>query len=62
MRALQKKSYLETKLQLLDHTLTTLEQQREAIENAEINKAILDSVKSASKILMKPKKKLYVPF
>lgn len=62
MRALQKKSYLEKKLQLLDHTLTTLEQQRDAIENAEINKAVLDSIKAASKVLKKPKVKLYVPF
>lgn len=62
IRALHKKSYLETKLQLLDKTLTTLEQQRDAIENAEINKAVLDSVKCAGETLKKAKKKLYVPY
>ena len=51
LNALKKKKRYEKQLQQIDGTLTTIEQQREALEGANTNVAVLQSMKGAAKAL-----------
>merc|ERR1712113_462607 len=53
LNALKKKKRYEKQLQQIDGTLTTLEQQREALEGANTNTAVLQTMSEASKSLKK---------
>lgn len=60
MQALKKKKRLEKNLQQIDGTLTTIELQREALEGANTNTAVLESMKNAAQALKQAHKNLYV--
>ncbi len=49
MQALKRKKRYETQLTQLDGTLTTLEYQREVLENASTNAEVLKAMGNASK-------------
>ncbi|KAJ8977488.1 hypothetical protein NQ317_001771 [Molorchus minor] len=51
LQALKKKKRLEKNLQQIDGTLTTIEMQREALEGANTNTAVLNSMKKAAEAL-----------
>lgn len=51
LQALKKKKRLEKNLQQIDGTLTTIEMQREALEGANTNTAVLNSMKNAADAL-----------
>merc|ERR1719431_1214723 len=51
LNALKKKKRYEKQLQQIDGTLTTIEQQREALEGANTNTAVLQTMKSAADAL-----------
>merc|ERR1711881_525795 len=51
LNALKKKKRYEKQLQQIDGTLTTIEQQREALEGANTNTAVLQTMSSAAKAL-----------
>ena len=51
--ALKRKKRLEGQLQQIDGTLTTIEQQREALEGANTNTAVLTTMGEAAKALKK---------
>jgi len=53
LAALKRKKRYEKQLQQLDGTLTTLEQQREALESANTNTAVLQTMNAAAKALKK---------
>merc|ERR1711977_310088 len=53
LAALKRKKRYEKQLQQLDGTLTTLEQQREALESANTNTAVLRTMNAAAKALKK---------
>jgi len=53
LSALQRKKRYEKQLQQIDGTLTTLEQQREALESANTNTAVLQTMNVAAKALKK---------
>ncbi len=51
MNALRKKKMLEKKLAQIDGTLSTIEFQREALENASTNREVLTNMGYAAKAL-----------
>merc|ERR1712072_1587677 len=51
--ALKRKKRFEKRLQQIDGTLTTIEQQREALESANINTTVLKTMTSGAKALKK---------
>jgi len=51
LQALKKKKRLEKQLQQIDGTLTTIEMQREALEGANTNTAVLNTMSEAAKAL-----------
>ncbi|CAG9863681.1 unnamed protein product [Phyllotreta striolata] len=60
LQALKKKKRLEKTQLQIDGTLTTIEMQREALEGASTNTAVLDSMKNAAEALQKAHKNLNV--
>lgn len=58
LQALKKKKRLEKNLQQIDGTLTTIEMQREALEGANTNTAVLNSMKNAADALKAAHKNL----
>lgn len=60
LQALKKKKRLEKTLQQVDGTLTTLELQKDALEGANTNAAVLISMKDAAAALKNAHKNLYV--
>lgn len=60
LQALKKKKRLEKTQLQIDGTLTTIEMQREALEGASTNTAVLDSMKNAADALKKAHKNLNV--
>lgn len=60
LQALKKKKRLEKNLQQIDGTLTTIEMQREALEGANTNTAVLNSMKNAADALKAAHKNLDV--
>ncbi|CAH1112330.1 unnamed protein product [Psylliodes chrysocephalus] len=60
LQALKKKKRLEKTQLQIDGTLTTIEMQREALEGASTNTAVLDSMKNAADALKKAHKNLDV--
>lgn len=53
LQALKRKKRLERQLQQIDGTLTTLEYQKEALENATTNTAVLQTMGETAKVLKK---------
>lgn len=51
LQALKKKKRYEKQLQQIDGTLTTIEMQREALESANTNTAVLQTMNDAAKAL-----------
>lgn len=51
---------MEKNLQQIDGTLTTIEMQREALEGANTNTAVLESMKNAADALKAAHKNMYV--
>lgn len=51
LQALKKKKRLEKQLQQIDGTLSTIEMQREALESANTNTAVLTTMKNAADAL-----------
>jgi len=60
LAALKKKKRYEAQLEQLQGTLTTIETQREALENANTNAAVLDTMKGAADSLKKTHKDMNV--
>merc|ERR1712168_776841 len=60
LAAIKRKKRFEAQLAQLDGTLTTLEQQREALEGANTNTAVLQTMKAASESLQKAHKGMNV--
>jgi len=60
LQALKRKKRYEQQLEHLHGTLTTIETQREALENANTNSAVLDTMKGASDALKKTHKDMNV--
>ncbi len=56
LQALKRKKRYEQQLEQLQGTLTTIESQREALENANTNAAVLDTMKTAADSLKKTHK------
>ena len=56
LQALKRKKRYEQQLEQLHGTLTTIETQREALENANTNSAVLDTMKNAADALKKSHK------
>ena len=60
LAALKRKKRLEQQLEQLQGTLTTIETQREALENANTNSAVLDTMKGAADSLKKAHKDINI--
>lgn len=60
LQALKRKKRYEQQLEQLQGTLTTIETQREALENANTNTAVLDTMKGAANALKKSHKDMDV--
>lgn len=60
LQALKRKKRYEQQLEQLQGTLTTIETQREALENANTNAAVLETMKGAADSLKKTHKDMYV--
>lgn len=60
LQALKRKKRYEQQLEQLHGTLTTIETQREALENANTNAAVLDTMKGAADALKKTHKDMNV--
>lgn len=60
LQALKRKKRYEQQLEQLQGTLTTIETQREALENANTNAAVLDTMKGAADALKKTHKDMNV--
>ena len=60
MQALKRKKRYEQQLEQLQGTLTTIETQREALENANTNAAVLETMKGAADSLKKTHKDMLV--
>lgn len=58
IQALKRKKRFEQQLQKLDGTLSTIEMQREALEGANTNTAVLNNMKSAADALKAAHKQL----
>lgn len=62
IQALKKKKRYEKQLQQIDGTLSTIEMQREALEGANTNTAVLTTMKNAADALKAAHKHMYVFF
>ena len=62
IQALKKKKRYEKQLQQIDGTLTTIEMQREALEGANTNTAVLNTMSEAAKALKQAHQHMYVEF
>lgn len=60
LQALKRKKRYETQLEQLQGQLTTIEVQREALENANTNQAVLETMKGAADALKKTHKDMNV--
>jgi charged multivesicular body protein 4 len=60
LQALKRKKRYEQQLEQLQGTLTTIETQREALENANTNTAVLDTMKGAADALKKSHKDMNI--
>lgn len=60
LQALKKKKRLEKQLQQIDGTLSTIEMQREALESANTNTAVLTTMKDAADALKAAHKNMFV--
>lgn len=60
IQALKRKKRYEKQLQQIDGTLSTIEMQREALEGANTNTAVLTSMKNAADALKSAHKELSV--
>lgn len=60
IQALKKKKRFEKQLQQIDGTLSTIEMQREALEGANTNTAVLTTMKNAADALKEAHKHMYV--
>ena len=60
LQALKRKKRYEQQLEQLQGTLTTIESQREALENANTNAAVLDTMKGAADALKQTHKDMNV--
>lgn len=60
LQALKRKKRYEQQLEQLQGTLTTIETQREALENANTNSAVLDTMKDAAGALKKSHKDMNI--
>lgn len=60
LQALKRKKRYEQQLEQLQGTLTTIETQREALENANTNAAVLETMKGAADSLKKTHKDMLV--
>lgn len=60
LNALKRKKRLEKQLQQIDGTLSTIEFQREALENAQTNTEVLKNMSYAAKALKAAHQHLYV--
>ena len=58
IQALKRKKKLEKQLNQVDGTLTTIESQREALENAHTNAEVLKNMQYASKALQSAHKEM----
>ena len=61
LSALKRKKRYEKQLQQIDGTLSTIEMQREALEGANTNTAVLQTMGEAAKALKAAHKHMYVP-
>lgn len=62
IQALKRKKRFEKQLQQIDGTLSTIEMQREALEGANTNTAVLTNMKSAADALKAAHQHMYVLF
>lgn len=60
IQALKRKKRFEKQLQQIDGTLATIEMQREALEGANTNTAVLTNMKSAADALKAAHQHMYV--
>lgn len=60
IQALKRKKRYEKQLQQIDGTLSTIEMQREALEGANTNTAVLSNMKTAADALKAAHKNMYV--
>jgi len=60
LAALKRKKRLEKQLQQIDGTLSTIEFQREALENANTNTEVLNTMAIAAKAMKHANKNMYV--
>lgn len=60
LQALKKKKRLEKQLQQIDGTLSTIEMQREALESANTNTAVLTTMKNAADALKAAHQNMFV--
>lgn len=60
IQALKRKKRYEKQLQQIDGTLSTIEMQREALEGANTNTAVLQTMKSAADALKSAHQHMYV--
>lgn len=60
IQALKRKKRFEKQLQQIDGTLSTIEMQREALEGANTNTAVLTNMKSAADALKAAHQHMYV--
>lgn len=60
IQALKRKKRYEKQLQQIDGTLSTIEMQREALEGANTNTAVLTTMKNAADALKAAHKHMYV--
>lgn len=61
IQALKRKKKYEKQLQQIDGTLSTIEMQREALESANTNTAVLTTMKNAADALKAAHNNMYVP-
>lgn len=62
IQALKRKKRYEKQLQQIDGTLSTIEMQREALEGANTNTAVLTTMKSAADALKAAHQHMYVAY
>lgn len=62
IQALKRKKRYEKQLQQIDGTLSTIEMQREALEGANTNTAVLSNMKGAADALKAAHQNMYVIF
>lgn len=62
IQALKRKKRYEAKLQQIDGTLTTIEMQRDALEGANTNTAVLTTMKDAAEALKHAHQHMYLTY